>query len=277
MTRQSLTKTVPHMTKRQHAMLTEMGVLVWPPVDEEEITAQTTQQTTAHNPPKKPIQAQLKPVAKMDGTPQRNTPARQSITIEDPKNCPECATALANLRNVQNIVRLSNDPEHPRWLFVLDAIDKDTPNHVPSSRDRAQLLLNNMAAALRLQDVQFHQCHACNCFRTQRQHNRLESSQVCSEWLLHEVMRIQPHVIVALGRQAAFSVLGSAAPLGSLRNTTHHITIAQPKVNRYPDWVQHIPVLVSYPLNYLLRTPAAKARAWQDVCLAHSVVHALNR
>ena len=29
-----------------------------------------------------------------------------------------------------------------------------------------------------------------------------------------------------------------------------------------------IPVIVSYPLDYLLRNAPAKARAWEDLCLA---------
>jgi DNA polymerase len=35
---------------------------------------------------------------------------------------------------------------------------------------------------------------------------------------------------------------------------------------------QGIPVIVSYPPAYLLRTPQDKARAWADWCLAFSVL-----
>ena len=39
----------------------------------------------------------------------------------------------------------------------------------------------------------------------------------------------------------------------------------------------HIPVVVSYPLAYLLRTPAAKRQTWQDLCLAHALLEAAPR
>lgn len=275
MTIQSPSKSVSQITKRQRAMLAEMGISVWLPAASVHTTTDTAPsvQTHSSNTSSTPQAATIQPSHKP-----AQTATAQTAATEKSTDCPECTNAIANVPSLQNNALPPNNPQLPRWLFVLDSVDKDSP--CTTQADKAQVLLKNMVAALRLQGEQVQQCHACACFRTKRPSNTANTPhtahtpEVCSTWLLHEIMRTQPQVIVALGRQAAFSVLGSAAPLGSLRNSTHHIAIAPQHAPHCPDWITQIPVLVSYPLNYLLRTPAAKARAWQDLCLAHSVVHA---
>jgi DNA polymerase len=85
----------------------------------------------------------------------------------------------------------------------------------------------------------------------------------CENYLSREVALVQPKVILALGRYAAQALLqGSlpdlaATPLGKLRGQVHAY--------------QGIPVIVSYPPSYLLRSPAHKAGAWADLCLALEV------
>jgi len=58
--------------------------------------------------------------------------------------------------------------------------------------------------------------------------------------------------------KAAMASLGSDAPIGKLRGTVHR-------------W-RGVPVVVSYHPAYLLRQPADKARAWDDLCLAHGLL-----
>ena len=65
--------------------------------------------------------------------------------------------------------------------------------------------------------------------------------------------RVAPRLILALGRAAAEAVLDSDEPLGRLRGTVHERGGAR--------------VVVSFPLAYLLRHPAEKAKAWADLCL----------
>jgi DNA polymerase len=79
----------------------------------------------------------------------------------------------------------------------------------------------------------------------------------CLPYLQRQIALLQPRIILALGRFAVQSLLGSTEPLGRLRGRVH----------RY----QGIPVIVSYHPAYLLRQPAEKARAWQDLCLAIEV------
>jgi len=84
----------------------------------------------------------------------------------------------------------------------------------------------------------------------------------CQHYLARQIALLRPRMILALGRLAAQAVLhdqlsdGQAAelPLGKLRGQVHQ--------------AHGCPVVVTYHPAYLLRSPADKARAWSDLCLA---------
>lgn len=78
----------------------------------------------------------------------------------------------------------------------------------------------------------------------------------CEHYLRRQVALVQPRVILAMGRFAVQSLLDTSEPIGQLRGRVHQY--------------QSVPVIVTYHPAYLLREPAAKARAWQDLCLARA-------
>ena len=78
----------------------------------------------------------------------------------------------------------------------------------------------------------------------------------CQPHLERQIALVQPRVILAMGRFAVQVLLGSSEPLGQLRGRVH-------------DW-RGVPLVVTYDPAYLLRQPAEKARAWEDLCLAAS-------
>ena len=86
----------------------------------------------------------------------------------------------------------------------------------------------------------------------------------CQHYLARQIALLRPRMILAMGRLAAQAVLhdqlsdGQAAelPLGKLRGQVHQ--------------AHGCPVVVTYHPAYLLRSPADKARAWSDLCLAMS-------
>lgn len=77
----------------------------------------------------------------------------------------------------------------------------------------------------------------------------------CAPYLQRQLALVKPRMVLALGRFAAQSLLGTDAPVGSLRG----------KLHRLPDGT---PLVVSYHPSYLLRQPLEKSRAWDDLCLA---------
>ena len=78
----------------------------------------------------------------------------------------------------------------------------------------------------------------------------------CQPFLERQVALVQPRVILAMGPFAAHSLLGSNEAIGKLRGRLH-------------QW-HGVPLVVTYHPTYLLRQPADKARAWDDLCLAAS-------
>ena len=81
-----------------------------------------------------------------------------------------------------------------------------------------------------------------------------EELAACRPFLQRQVALVQPRVILAMGRFAVQSLLDTDAPIGKLRGTVHH-------------W-HGVPLVVTYHPAYLLRQPADKAKAWDDLCLA---------
>ena len=77
-------------------------------------------------------------------------------------------------------------------------------------------------------------------------------AQAADAALEQAVARVQPSVLLLMGRTAARAVLQRSEPLGQLRGQAH--------------WVAGIPCVVTYDAPYLLRAPHAKPAAWADLC-----------
>lgn len=93
-----------------------------------------------------------------------------------------------------------------------------------------------------------------------------ESDEVaaCRPFLDRQIELLKPRLILALGRIAAQRLLGSTAPLSKLRGPQHQYGAAA------------TPVLVSYHPAYLLRTPADKAKSWDDLKAVHRFLAAAS-
>lgn len=80
----------------------------------------------------------------------------------------------------------------------------------------------------------------------------------CAPYLVRQVELLSPRAILALGRFAMQFLLHADEPVGRLRGRVH--------------LYGNIPVVATYHPAYLLRNPAEKARAWQDLCLLRQVL-----
>ncbi|MBB5203096.1 DNA polymerase [Inhella inkyongensis] len=103
--------------------------------------------------------------------------------------------------------------------------------------------------------------HAVKCRPPRNRNPQPEEIAACRPYLLRQIELVRPRLLLALGRTAVQSLLGSDEPLGRLRGRVH----AGP---------HGVPVVVSYHPAYLLRNPLDKARAWEDLCLAADTVEA---
>ncbi|MEZ7829620.1 MAG: uracil-DNA glycosylase [Brachymonas denitrificans] len=197
-----------------------------------------------------------------------NWPALQQAAA----SCTACTLHSGRQHSVWDASAASEPDGLPRWLFVLDPPGTAENATGQPLQGEAGTLLVNMAAAIRLQPAQVLRSHATRCAPSGRPATLPEVAQ-CAAFLRREIALLRPQVVVALGRNAAWSLLQRTEPLGQLRGQLHHIAVPEAEADLQP-LLAPVPVIVSYPLDYLLRNPPAKARAWEDLCLAASHVAA---
>ena len=121
---------------------------------------------------------------------------------------------------------------------------------------RAGQLLNAMLQAIGLGR---HEVYIANVLKCRPPHNRdpkPDEVAHCKPYLARQIELIDPRVILCVGRIAAQNLLGTDAPLGRLRGRVHRLGPACR------------PVVVTYHPAYLLRSPAEKGKAWQDLVQA---------
>lgn len=113
------------------------------------------------------------------------------------------------------------------------------------------------AQALHAGQAQACLTHAVKCRPASGRNPQATELATCAGYLSRQVALVQPRVILAMGRFAIQSLLGTSEPLGKLRGTVHRF--------------EGVPVVVTYPLSNLLRNPPDKAKAWADLVLALSL------
>lgn len=91
---------------------------------------------------------------------------------------------------------------------------------------------------------------------------RPEEIGACSGYLERQIALVRPRALLGVGRIAAQWLLQSDMPIGRLRG----------EVRRYGK--ANIPLVVTYHPAYLLRTPLAKAKSWQDLCTVKDLMTA---
>jgi DNA polymerase len=145
--------------------------------------------------------------------------------------------------------------EQADWLFVGEGPGADEDVQGEPFVGQAGKLLDNMLMSIGLK--RGNNVYIANIVKCRPPNNRTpEPDEVaaCLPYLKQQIALIKPKLIVALGKTAATALLGRDATLGSLRGALHDF--------------EGTPLLVTYHPAYLLRSPAEKAKAWQDLCAA---------
>lgn len=127
---------------------------------------------------------------------------------------------------------------------------------------RAGQLLNAMLRSIGLAREDVYIANILKCRPPQNRDPRPEEADSCAGYLQAQIELIEPRVILAVGRIAAQWLLHSDAPLGRLRGRLHHYG---------PEGRS---LLVTYHPAYLLRSPAQKSKAWEDLCQVRQLLHA---
>ncbi len=147
------------------------------------------------------------------------------------------------------------------WLIVGEAPGENEDLQGAPFVGPAGKLLDNMLKSLGL-DRQ-HKVYIANVLKCRPPGNRnpsLQEVSLCEPFLRRQVQLLQPRIVLAMGRFAVQSLLGSTEPIGKLRGQAHQF--------------MGVPVVVTYHPAYLLRSLPDKAKAWADLCLAQALLSA---
>lgn len=154
--------------------------------------------------------------------------------------------------------------EQAQWMIVGEAPGEQEDKQGEPFVGRAGQLLDRMLAALALTRSEAdaaQQVFIANVLKCRPPANRNPQPQEvaqCEPFLTRQIELVKPKVILAMGRFAVQSLLKSSEPIGKLRGKVHEVA--------------GVPVIVTYHPAYLLRSPADKALAWDDLCLAREVM-----
>jgi DNA polymerase len=143
--------------------------------------------------------------------------------------------------------------EHAEWLFVGEGPGADEDVQGEPFVGQAGKLLDSMLMSIGLKrGSNVYIANIVKCRPPGNRNPEPDEIATCLPYLQRQIALIKPRLIVALGKVAATSLLGRDATLGSLRGTMHDLN--------------GTPLLVTYHPAYLLRSPAEKAKAWEDLC-----------
>lgn len=161
-------------------------------------------------------------------------------------DCQRCSLA----RTRQQVVVGRGNPR-ARLLIIGEAPgEQEDRQGLPFVGKAGQLLENMLAAAGITSQQDAYICNVIKCRPPGNRNPAPEEIAHCHDYLRWQIDSVNPTMIVALGRFAAHTLLQSQAPISTLRRQIHQ---AYGK-----------PLLVTFHPAYLLRSPAEKAKAWQD-------------
>jgi uracil-DNA glycosylase len=150
--------------------------------------------------------------------------------------------------------------QQAEWLVVGEAPGAEEDRQGEPFVGRAGQLLNAMLRAIGLAREQV---YIANVLKCRPPHNRdpLASETVeCMPFLERQIGLLRPKIMLVVGRIAAQNLLRTDLPLGRLRQQVHIFGDSR------------VPLVVTYHPAYLLRTPADKRKAWQDLKFAREVL-----
>lgn len=144
------------------------------------------------------------------------------------------------------------------WLFVGEGPGAEEDLRGEPFVGQAGKLLDAMLAAIGL--VRGRKVYIANAVKCRPAANRTPTAEemaACRPYLERQIALLQPRLIVALGRPATQTLLGQEITLSAARGRV---------------WTRYgRPLVVTWHPAYLLRSPADKAKAWEDLCRAKSL------
>jgi DNA polymerase len=169
----------------------------------------------------------------------------------------DCRRCVLHEGRTQTVFGLGD--RRAEWMVVGDAPGAEEDRQGEPFVGPAGQLLTAMLAAIGLARETVYLTNALKCRPPDDRDPRPDEAGRCLAYLQQQVDLVRPRIIVAFGRVAAQSLLGTTAALGALRGTVHRFGSL------------NTPVIVTYHPDYLLRSPGEKRKAWEDLKFARQV------
>ena len=270
---------------RHRAMLAAMGVRVWQPSAAAEQLVQHAPIIRAETPAPPVVRPMGRVPQAAASTTAPSSPAANTVALKAlPEGlaemdwaalqnaaslCQACGLCETRQRSVFCNANPWKQPPSSDWLIITDPPSEDEERkgdvfvNTEGELFDAMLLALGMTRQAASGQFSVAVVPVLKCRVPEQRNPHLEELQQCRAYLERQVALLQPQVIVAMGRWAVQSVLAAtsaelaAQPLGKLRGQVHRFA--------------NTPLVVTYHPQSLLRTPLDKAKAWADLCLAHSL------
>jgi uracil-DNA glycosylase len=171
------------------------------------------------------------------------------------RGCTKCALHRGRTQTVFGVGKRDAD-----LLVIGEAPGADEDRQGEPFVGRAGQLLNAMLHSIGLPRSEVYIANILKCRPPGNRDPQPDEAASCTPYLTQQIALIGPRVILAVGRIAAQWLLQSDSPIGRLRG----------RVFRYGEL--GTPLVVTYHPAYLLRSPAAKATAWTDLCMVKDLL-----
>lgn len=174
-----------------------------------------------------------------------------------------CTKCLLHKSRTQGVVGVG--PRRTDWMVIGEAPGAEEDRRGEPFVGRAGHLLDAMLRAIGLDRGT--NVYIANVLKSRPPGNRdpkPDEVAACLPYLMRQIALLQPRLMLAVGRIAAQNLLATDMSLGRLRG----------KVHRFGEL--NTPLIVTYHPAYLLRTPADKRKAWEDLKFARSVFRQLT-
>jgi DNA polymerase len=260
-------------SERQRRMLAEMGLTVWAPDTADAPRYEPSTSIEAADAAAAPARAPAAPAVAV------RLPAASPMALPLPGGASSAVAALdwPALREAVAACRACGlcegrrntvfgvGNEHAHLMVVGEAPGEQEDRKGEPFVGAAGQLLDSMLRALDLtRDAappqrQVFIANTLKCRPPGNRNPEPDELAKCEPFLQRQLALVQPRVILAMGRFAVQALLRSGEPIGRLRGRVHQY--------------QGVPLVVTYHPAYLLRNLPDKAKAWEDLCLAATLLN----
>ncbi|MEM7083623.1 MAG: uracil-DNA glycosylase [Pseudomonadota bacterium] len=144
-----------------------------------------------------------------------------------------------------------------RIMIIDEAGGSDGTHRGAAADGQAGRLFGAMLQAIGVQTADVFFAQMLDCAQSGAD---AEAASTCRALVDRQIALVQPDLLITLGRLATQQLLKTKKSLGRLRGQIHQYGDAQ------------IPLVATYHPAYLLRSPAQKRKAWEDLLMSQTII-----